>query len=126
MKKIGTILLMVLTVCMSMSLQSCNNDDDDDFYTLSVKLTDRGDLPDDICDAINKSVTSSSFPRYTSLGDAKDALNKAIDIQKKSIEAELVGNIYKYTISYIISNSDGKSVYKVDLKIDGEKVTIVR
>lgn len=126
MKKIGTIMLMILTVCMSMSLQSCDKDDDDDFYTLSVKLTDKGNLPDEVYDAINESVTSSSFPRYGSLGDAKDALNKAVDIQKRSIEAVLVGNIYKYTISYIISNSNGESVYKVDLKIDGEKMTVVR
>ena len=125
MKKIGTILLMVLTVCMSMSLQSCNNDEED-LYTLTAKITDRGDLPANAYAEINESLTSSTFPNYTSLGNAKDALNKAVDIMKSSIETELIGNVYKYTISYIITNSKGESVYKVDLKIDGEKVTIVR
>lgn len=125
MKKIGTILLMVLTVCMSMSLQSCNNDEED-LYTLTTKITDRGDLPANVYAEINESLTSSTFPNYTSLGNAKDALNKAVDIMKSSIETELIGNVYKYTISYIITNSKGESVYKVDLKIDGEKVTVVR
>lgn len=125
MKKIGTILLMVLTVCMSMSLQSCNNDEED-LYTLTTKITDRGDLPANVYAEINESLSSSTFPNYTSLGNAKDALNKAVDIMKSSIETELIGNVYKYTISYIITNSKGESVYKVDLKIDGEKVTVVR
>lgn len=126
MKKIGTIMLMMLAVCMSMSLQSCNNDDDDDFYSLSVKITDRGDLSDKDLDAINKTLTSGSFPHYTSLGDAKNALNKAVDAYKDSFEREMKGNTYKFTISYIIANSKGETAYKVDVKVDGEKVTVVR
>ena len=125
MKKIGTIMLMVLTVCMSMSLQSCNNDEED-LYTITAKITDRGDLPANVYAEINESLTSSTLPYYTSLGNAKDALNKAVDIMKSSLETELMGNIYKYTISYIITNSKGETVYKVDVKVDGEKVTIVR
>jgi hypothetical protein len=126
MKKIETIFLMILAVCMSMSMQSCNNDDEEDFYTLTAKVTDKGNLPDAIYTAINENISSSTFPHYTSLNAAKEALNFAVNSQKSNIEAELVGNTYKYTISYIISNSKGESVYQVSLKIDGESVTIVR
>jgi len=126
MKKIETILLMILAVCMSMSLQSCNNDDEEDFYTLTAKVTDKGTLPDAVYESINKSISSSTFPRYTSLNQAKEALDFAVASEKRNIEAELVGNTYKYTISYIISNTKGETVYQVGLKIDGETVTIVR
>ena len=126
MKKIETIFLMILAVCMSMSMQSCNNDDEEDFYTLTAKVTDKGNLPESVYTAINKSISSSTFPRYTSLNQAKEGLDFAVASQKKNIEAELVGNTYKYTISYIISNTKGETVYQVSLKIDGESVTIVR
>ena len=125
MKKIGTILLMILTVCMSMSLQSCNNDEED-LYTFTAKITDRGDLSDKDLDAINQSLTTGTSPNYTSLGKAKDALNKAVDVYKDSFEREMKGNTYKFTISYIIANSKGETAYKVDVKVDGEKVTVVR
>lgn len=124
MKKIETVLLMILAVCMSMSLESCNKDDEVDFYTLTAKVTDKGNLPESVYTAINQNLSSSTFPRYTSLNLAKEALDFAVASQKSSIEAELVGNTYKYTISYIISNTKGETVYQVSLKIDGEKITI--
>lgn len=43
---------------------------------------------------------------------------------KGSIEEEFKGNTYKFTISYIISDSKGETVYRVSLKVDGEKITI--
>ena len=126
MKYFEKILLMMLAVCMSVTFQSCNNDDDDDFYSLTVKVTDQGNLPDEVYTAINERISSTTFPRYSSLDKAKDALDTAVNTQKGGIEAELVGNPYTYTISYIISNSNGEKVYQVSLRIDRETVTVVK
>lgn len=124
MKKIETVLLMILAVCMSMSLESCNKDDEVDFYTLSVKVTDRGNLPEAIYENINEGISSRSYPNFTSLDKAKESLDYAVNSMKSSIEEEFKGNTYKFTISYIISDSKGETVYRVSLKVDGEKITI--
>ena len=63
---------------------------------------------------------------YTSLDKAKEALDIAVNTQKGSIQAALRGNTYKFTISYILYNAKGAAVYKIDLKIDGENLTIVK
>lgn len=109
---------------MSMSLESCNKDDEVDFYTLSVKVTDRGNLPEAIYENINEGISSRSYPNFTSLDKAKESLDYAVNSMKGSIEEEFKGNTYKFTISYIISDSKGETVYRVSLKVDGEKITI--
>ena len=76
MKKIETVLLMILTVCMSMSLESCNKDDEVDFYTLSVKVTDRGNLPEAIYENINEGISSRSYPNFTSLQKRKGDIDR--------------------------------------------------
>ena len=47
-------------------------------------------------------------------------------MQKEAIQTSLAGNTYKFTVSYILYNSKGSVVYKIDLKIDGENMTIVK
>ena len=55
MKKIQSILLMMLAVCMSVSLQSCNKDDDvTELYLLEANITNKGTLPDDAYDLMQE------------------------------------------------------------------------
>lgn len=127
MKKIQSILLMMLAVCMSVSLQSCNKDDDvSELYSLEAKITDQGTLPDDAYELMQDRFESNTQVSYASLDKAKEALDIAVNTQKGSIQAALQGNTYKFTISYILYNAKGAAVYKIDLKIDGENLTIVK
>lgn len=127
MKKIQSILLVMLAVCMSFSFQSCKNDDDVvDQYTLATKITDQGNLPDQAYILMKQQFESSEDVSYTSLERAKEALDIAVNMQKEAIQTSLAGNTYKFTVSYILYNSKGSVVYKIDLKIDGENMTIVK
>jgi len=127
MKKIQSILLVLLAVCMSVSLQSCNKDDDvSELYSLEAKITDQGTLPDDAYVLMQDRFESNTQVSYASLDKAKEALDIAVNAQKGNLQAALQGNTYKFTISYILYNAKGAAVYKIDLKIDGENLTIVK
>ena len=128
MKKIQTLLLALMTVFMGMTVQSCNNDDDAELYTVRTEITDRGDLPDAIYQSLKQIFDANPQRGYASLDEAKKNLSAAADNWKTEIEKDLKldGNIYKYTVSYVVYNSKGEKVYKIDLKIDGTTVTVVK
>ena len=128
MKKIQTLLLALMTVFMGMTVQSCNNDDDAELYTVRTEITDRGNLPDAIYQSLKQIFDANPQRGYASLDEAKKNLSAAADNWKTEIEKDLKldGNIYKYTVSYVVYNSKGEKVYKIDLKIDGTTVTVVK
>lgn len=127
MKKFETIILMVLVAFMGLAVQSCNNDDDVDFYTMRIDITDRGNLPDTFFKAYEARFSSSQRVNYASLSDAKAYLRRSLEENKSSIEEALVkdNNTYNFTLSYLLINNSGEQVYKISYKIEGTKVTIV-
>lgn len=127
MKKFETIILMVLVAFMGLAVQSCNNDDDVDFYTMRIDITDRGNLPDEFFKAYEARFSSSQRVNYASLSDAKAYLKRSLQDNKSSMEEALVKdkNTYNFTLSYLLINNSGEQVYKISYKIEGTKVTIV-
>ena len=127
MKKFETIILMVLVAFMGLAVQSCNNDDDVDFYTMRIDITDRGNLPDTFFKAYEARFSSSQRVNYASLSDAKAYLKRSLQENKSSLEEALVkdNNTYNFTLSYLLINNSGEQVYKISYKIEGTKVTIV-
>ena len=83
-------------------------------------------MPDQAYILMKQQFESSKDVSYTSLERAKEALDIAVNMQKEAIQTSLAGNTYKFTVSYILYNSKGSVVYKIDLKIDGENMTIVK
>ena len=118
---------MVLVAFMGLVVQSCNNDDDVDFYTMRIDITDRGNLPDTFFKAYEARFSSSQRVNYASLSDAKAYLRRSLQENKSSIEEALVkdNNTYNFTLSYLLINNSGEQVYKISYKIEGTKVTIV-
>ncbi len=127
MKKFESVILMVLVAFMGLAVQSCNNDDDVDFYTMRIDITDRGNLPDTFFKAYEARFSSSQRVNYASLSDAKAYLRRSLEENKSSIEEALVkdNNTYNFTLSYLLINNSGEQVYKISYKIEGTKVTIV-
>ena len=118
---------MMLTAFMGMAVQSCNNDDDAEFYTLRISITDKGNLPDQVYNAYENAFSSNQKLNYTSLSDAKTYLKNLVYANKSEIEQGLRtdNNIYNFTLSYLLINSKGEQVYKISYQIEGTQATIV-
>ena len=123
MKKIQSMMLMLLVAVMGMCVQSCGDDDNNSsLYTIQAKLVDKGNLSDDavaqvnqLCDAVKRTDTAT-----------EDAVIKALDTTMPSFAAAFptkgendVNAIY--TIKIYITNSAGKEIYSRRIEIkDGE------
>ena len=123
MKKIQSMMLMLLVAVMGLCVQSCGDDDNNSsLYTIQAKLVDKGNLGADavaqinqLCDAIKRTDTAT-----------EDAVIKALDTTMPSFAASFptkgendVNAIY--TIKIYITNSAGKEIYSRMLEIkDGE------
>ena len=123
MKKIQSMMLMLLVAVMGMCVQSCGDDDNNSsLYTIQAKLVDKGNLSDDavaqvnqLCDAVKRTDTAT-----------EDAVIKALDTTMPSFAASFptkgendVNAIY--TIKIYITNSAGKEIYSRRIEIkDGE------
>ena len=122
MKKIQSMMLMLLVAVMGLCVQSCGDDDNLSMYTIQAKLVDKGNLGADavaqinqLCDAIKRTDTAT-----------EDAVIKALDTTMPSFAASFptkgendVNAIY--TIKIYITNSAGKEIYSRRIEIkDGE------
>ena len=127
MKKIQSMMLMLLVAVMGICVQSCGDDDNNSspvlsMYTIQAKLVDKGNLGADavaqinqLCDAIKRTGTAT-----------EDAVIKALDTTMPSFAASFptkgendVNAIY--TIKIYITNSAGKEIYSRRIEIkDGE------
>ena len=122
MKKIQSMMLMLLVAVMGMCVQSCGDDDNLSMYSIQSKLVDKGNLGADavaqinqLCDAIKRTDTAT-----------EDAVIKALDTTMPSFAASFptkgendVNAIY--TIKIYITNSAGKEIYSRRIEIkDGE------
>ena len=130
-------MLMMLTAFMGFALQSCGSDDDNkseatDTYTMSLEIVDKGELSDAEVEFINNTIVEkmAEYKDITTVTatetQAKAAMDKSINMYKSVLEASFkgTGNTLKFTMAIILRNSSNKEVYRRNILVDGEKITV--
>ena len=121
MKKIKSLMLMMLMIFVGGMICSCGNDDDDNVdgnrggaistYTLHCTISDYGTMHEEYAAFLKQGLdayAARSFPN-ASLETVKAALDEAVDEAVKS--GNYNDSPYNYTIEFYITDSNGKKVY---------------
>ncbi len=125
MKKLETMLLMLLIAFMGMTLQSCGSDNDDEdtkaSYTLTAALTDKGNLPEEAVALIEPELKLMSQTFTATLAEAKAALDETMQLYKSTFAVE---DGFHFTITFYLKDSAGKEKYSKRILVNGSNVTI--
>jgi len=127
MKKLQTLMLMMLVAFMGLAVQSCGSDDDKgaasrEQFTLSAELTDAGNLTDDEKSAMQAGFAQIGHTVTATESEAKAALDESIEMYKDSY-ANTAGK--NYTVTFFLKNASGKVVYQKSIVVQGQNVTVI-
>ena len=129
MKKIHALMLMVLVALMSVTFQSCKDDDKNDpvtTYTIETILEDKGDMSDEEAALYQEILKDYTIQPTTDLNTAKKAIDTMAEALRKELAEETVKkkNTNKCTFAFILKDPSKKEVYKKSIVVDGTNVTI--